>query len=269
MSYTVRIVSSTLYGVSTPESQRPGGEPIWTRPEPGARKPRFTREQIAAAAMAVADAEGVDAVTMRRVADALGAGTMTLYHYVRSKDELIALVVDQMMGELLIPDDEMPDDWREAFAAIGRRSREAFRRHGWIHEMIAKARPEDAQVGGNGLRHFEQSLRAAALTGLPADAQLELLTFVDDYVFGYSMRERGEQLAGPTEETEHIYAAIFDYIEEQLRTGEFPHVEALVAGRSPREFFEETLSGFMAEERFERGLERILDGIAREIERRG
>src|SRR5205823_341014 len=103
---------------------------------------------IAAAAMAVADAEGVDAVTMRRVADELGAGTMTLYHYVRSKDELIALVVDQMMGELLIPDDEMPDDWREAFAAIGRRSREAFRRHVWIHEMIAKARPEDAQVGG-------------------------------------------------------------------------------------------------------------------------
>src|SRR5919199_3069026 len=104
----VRIISSTMYDVSRGEPAKPPPGPIWTRPEPGQRKPRFTREQLAAAALAIADEEGLDAVTMRRVADALGAGTMTLYHYVQSKDELLILMADAMMGELLVPDGEMP-----------------------------------------------------------------------------------------------------------------------------------------------------------------
>src|SRR5262249_21982259 len=88
--------------------------PIWARPEPGSRRPRFTREQIAAAALAIADAEGMEAVSMRRVAADLGAGTMTLYHYVRTKDELIALMDDAIVGEVLLPDDELPRGWRAA-----------------------------------------------------------------------------------------------------------------------------------------------------------
>src|SRR6185436_15098966 len=96
---------------------------IWERPEPGARRPRYTREQIARTALAIADAEGFEAVSMRRVASELGAGTMTLYHYVRNKDELIELMDDAMMSELIVPDDEMPSDWREALTAIARRSR--------------------------------------------------------------------------------------------------------------------------------------------------
>src|SRR5262245_27967501 len=65
---------------------------VWTRPEPGSRKPRFNRDEIAAAAVRIADAEGLEALSMRRLAVELDAGTMTLYHYVRTKDELLALV---------------------------------------------------------------------------------------------------------------------------------------------------------------------------------
>jgi AcrR family transcriptional regulator len=259
-----------MYGVSREESKKPATGPIWTRPEPGRRKPRFTREQIAAAAMAIADAEGLDALTMRRVAEELGAGTMTIYHYVRSKDDLIALVLDQMIGELLIPDGEMPGDWRDAFTAIARRSRAAFGNHVWIHELMARSRPEDAQIGSNGLRHFEQSLGAAALTGVSPEDQLELLAFVDDYVFGYCLREREEQLSGPgAEGAAEIYEAISDYVADQVSTGEFPRVEALLAGRSPLEFLEETYISLGKEDRFERGLRRVLDGIALDLERRG
>jgi len=256
-----------MYGVSSAESKKPAADSIWGRPEPGARKPRFTRDQIAAAAMAIADAEGLDAVTMRRVAEALGAGTMTLYHYVRSKDELSLLVMDRMMSELLIPDEEMPNDWRAAFAAIARRSHEGFRRHPWIHEVIVKAGPEDAQVGHNGLRHFEQSLQAASLTGLPRELQLEILSFVDEYVFGYSIRERGEERAGFGPETEAIYDDVAKYVEDQLKTGEFPYIEKLLSGRDPREFIQDTYTHFEGDDRFERGLQRVLDGIALEIER--
>ena len=247
-------------------SSEAGSGPIWTRPEPGARKPRFTRDQLAEAAMSIADTEGIEAVTMRRVAQELGAGTMTLYHYVRSKADLIALVLDRMMGELLVPEDEMPGDWREAFAALARRSRQAFRAHHWIHEVMVRAEPEDAQIGSNGLRHFEQSLHVASLTGLPPDDQLELIAFLDDYVFGHSLREREEELSQSHGE-EHI-EAISAYVTEQLKTGRFPRVEALLAGRSPRAFMEETIERFAGEDRFERGLQRVLDGIALELDRR-
>ena len=97
-------------------------EPIWARAEPGTRKPRYTREQIAAAALAVADSEGIDAVSMRRVAQELGAGTMTLYHYVRTKSDLLDLMDDSIMAEVLVPDDELSSNWREALTAIAKRS---------------------------------------------------------------------------------------------------------------------------------------------------
>jgi len=152
----------------------------------------------------------------------------------------------------------MPDDWRDAFTAIARRSREAFRKHGWIHEVMARADPADAQIGNNGLRHFEQSLQAGALTGLLPEDQLEILSFVDDYVFGYSLREREEQLSGAYAD-EHA-EAISGYIEEQLGTGEFPHVRALLGDRSPREFLRETLDRFLTEDRFERACDACSTG---------
>ena len=86
-----------------------GALDLWTRPSP-ARRPRFTRDEIAATAMRIADTEGFDAVSMRRLAAELDAGTMTLYHYVRTKDELLTLVIDAVMGEVVLgPDEPMPD----------------------------------------------------------------------------------------------------------------------------------------------------------------
>ena len=81
---------------------------IWARPGPGARKPRFSREQIAAAALAIADTEGFDAVSIRRVAAELGAGTMSLYRYISAKADLVALMDDAIMGESLVPDGQLP-----------------------------------------------------------------------------------------------------------------------------------------------------------------
>ena len=95
---------------------------MWARPQPPRRQPRYTREEIAATALRIADAEGIDAVSMRRVAAELGAGTMTLYHYVRTKDDLLALVSDAVVGENIVPAHELPDDWREALSAIARRT---------------------------------------------------------------------------------------------------------------------------------------------------
>jgi AcrR family transcriptional regulator len=96
-----------MYGMSSSISGRP---------------PRFTRERLAQVAFEIADREGFGAVSMRRVAQELGAGTMTLYGYVRTKDELVALMDDHLMGELLVSEDELARPWREALTAVLRRT---------------------------------------------------------------------------------------------------------------------------------------------------
>jgi AcrR family transcriptional regulator len=235
-------------------------DPIWARPGPGERRPAYTREQIAAAAMRIADAEGTDAVTMRRVATELGAGTMTLYHYVANKQELLALMDDAMMGELLVPDDELGDDWREAIAEIARRSYGVFKRHPWLVEHLGDE--DDPGPGGpNAMRHFEQSLKAAALAGLEDFDRLDLVGFVDDYVFGHVMRAR------ETRQSEEHIAAMLDYLEAELATGEYPHIAEL-AGDDIRGNFERFAKIAADETRFERGLQRLLDGIELDLRRR-
>jgi len=236
------------------EAEQAAG-PIWARPEPGARRARFTREQIAEAALAIADSEGFDAVSMRRVASELGAGTMTLYHYVRTKDELVVLMDDAIMGELLIPDGEMPSDWREALTLIARRTRDALARHPWTLEVMG-----DAQLGPNGIRHMEQSVAAVAQLDVDDVTRFEIITLVDDFVFGYAVRNR---LPGRDPEAmEKWLERASAYVDEQVATGEFPHITAIMPEGGMAAFWEQLHEADFEDGRFERGLKRLLDGIA-------
>jgi AcrR family transcriptional regulator len=237
------------------------GEPIWTQRPPRARRPRYTREQIADAALRIADAEGFDAVSMRRVASELGAGTMTLYHYVRTKDDLRALMDDAVMGELIIPEGELPDDWRAALTEIAHRSRNAFRRHPW---MMGQRGESQSEGGPNGMRHFEQSLAAVAGTGLDLERRLEIIAMVDDYVYGFAMRESGVEEARLLED---VPAAIVEYLEAQLATGDYPHIAEMFGGDDTADAFRRMLAALFDEKRFDRGLDRLMDGIALDIER--
>ena len=119
---------------------------VWFRQEPTSRRPAHTRADIARAAVEIADSEGFDAVSMRRVAQRLGAGTMTLYHYVRNKDELITLMSDAVMAEVVVPEGELSDDWRAALTQIANRTRDAFAAHHWIFERMGDgaSRPRTA-----------------------------------------------------------------------------------------------------------------------------
>lgn len=236
------------------------------RPEPGARRARFTRDQIAATALAIADRDGIDAVSMRRVAAELGAGTMTLYHYVETKDDLFALMDDAIMGEVLVPAGELPlDDWREAMALIARSSHRTFLRHRWALDGL-----RGVPFGPNGMRHFEQSLAAAEATGLPPQERMTVLATVDDYVFGFVLRQLLDSPERVTEEDEGGEAAIFDYLNRKIDDGDFPAMARLLgegdaADRMQRwSEISATWDG-----RFEHGLQLLLDGIALDLERRG
>jgi AcrR family transcriptional regulator len=251
-----------MYDVSSPKDPTP----IWARPAPGERKPAHTREQIAEAALRIADREGYDAVTMRRVASELGAGTMTLYHYVGNKDELASLMDDALMGQLLVPDDELADDWREGMAQIARQSYECFKRHPWLIEHLGDE-DERGPGGPNAMRHFEQSLEVAARAGLGVFERFELVGLVDDYVFGHAMRANGIRDATAADRDEDHLAAMIAYLQAQLATGEFPHI-AEIAGDDIRANFERFGEVANDEGRFERGLQRLLDGIELWLRRR-
>jgi AcrR family transcriptional regulator len=226
---------------------------VWTRDEPG-RRPRFRREEIAEAAVRIADAEGLDAVSMRRLAAELGAGTMTLYHYVRTKDEVMTLVNDAVMGEVVVPEDEpMPSDWREAVTIVAKRSRDVFRRHPWILDIT-----DDPPLGPNFVRHFDQSLQAVSTFPGTLAEKLDVVHAVDEYVLGYCVHERAN-----LHEDAFATQQLIDYLEELIASGDYPSLSELVADRTVADVISEINAHATQPERFERNLACLLDGFER------
>ena len=258
-------------------SSRPDGGLIWVRPEPGVRKPRFSRDKIAAAALEIADTEGFEAVSMRRIATELGAATMTLYNYVRTKDDLVALMHDAIMGEVIIPAGELPAAWREAVTLIAGRVRHALVRHPWALGAL-----QEAQPGPNAMRRFEQFLAAVSGGELSTAQKFDLLTVVNAYVFGNALitvesRRRAEDAAADPALVEEM----FSFAATQLASGEFPHTAKLMAeggpgtapssgaargsdsdgGHDSRANAGPPMDEQGLDEQFQRGLDALLDGL--------
>jgi AcrR family transcriptional regulator len=247
--------------LGTPSKRKTRG-PIWARPAPGVRQPRFTRDQIAAAAIAIADEDGFPEVSMRRVAERIGAGTMTLYHYVRTKADLLALMEDALMAEWLVPAAEMPRDWRAAMTAIARRARDAMARHPWaLHSM------QGARMGPNVLRHVEQSMAAISEAPLPMEVRFELIAVVDDFVFGRALRA-ADSIDDPFADPRAV-RALDKLVGDYLKTGEFPHIAAFVGAESPAQAFQRAGAAMNDERCFEFGIQAILDGAERRSQARG
>ena len=151
-----------------------------------ARTARCRARRSSRVAIEVADAEGLEAVSMRRIARDLRAGAMSLYHYFDSRDELLELMGDTVAEEMLVP--SLPPDWRPALEAIAQRSRAMFLRHPWLLATLH----EQPLVTPNLLRHIEQSAQSVSgLTGVDPDLLTGIVTAVDDYTIGYTMRELG------------------------------------------------------------------------------
>ena len=177
-------------------------------------KALLSRESIAAAALRIADAEGFQAVSMRRVGQQLNVGTMSLYYYVKTKDDLISVMDDALMSEALLI--TVPKNWKQAITEIATRTHSLFLRHPWALVSMQSAPP-----GINAMRHMEQCLEALAETSMTAKQKLTLLAIVDDFVFGHALREAASEKVVDTE-----FAAA------QLATGNFPRIaEAFDGGR--------------------------------------
>ena len=159
---------------------------------------------------------------MRRIAADLDAGTMTLYHYVRTKDELLPLVVDAVMGEVVIPDAvPFPTDWRAAITLIARAI--ARRAHPSPVDPRHHRRPAVWSRTRAPLRPIAAGRRVARF---PLDEKFDIVNMVDAYVFGFCLHERNNVREGHRDPFDR---AMVDYTNDLIATGDYPQLSALVS----------------------------------------
>ncbi|PWI08685.1 regulator [Streptomyces sp. NWU339] len=230
------------------EADAPGVDPqqFWLgsdRPRRG-RKPAYSREAITAAAVALADAEGLEAVTMRKVAAQVGAGVMSLYSYAPDKETLLNLMVDHVSGELPTTD-TLTGDWRADLKAVAHLQRALMLRHPWLPAALSTHRTP----GPHTLAFLERALTALRPTGLDGAAKLEVFAQLTAFVAGHTAHEIAQATASRSPDRA---AAEARYLAAVAADGRHPELaEALSSPGRP----------LAPEATFTRFLNRLIDGL--------
>ncbi|MFD7836404.1 TetR/AcrR family transcriptional regulator C-terminal domain-containing protein [Streptomyces sp. NPDC059761] len=226
----------------------PGVDPLqlWLgsdQPRRG-RKPAYSREAITAAAVALADAEGLEAVTMRKVAAQVGAGVMSLYSYAPDKETLLNLMVDHVSGELPTAH-PLTGDWRADLKAIARLQRAHMLRHPWLPAALTTRRVP----GPHTLAFLERALVALRPAGLDGAAKLEIFAQLTAFVAGHVAYEIAQ---AATSHSPDRAAAEARYLAAVAADGHHPELaEALSAPGGP----------LAPDATFTRFLNRLVDGL--------
>lgn len=218
-------------------------------PPPRPRGPEVTRTQVVRTAMAIADAEGSAALSMRRVGTELGVATMSLYRHVPSKDDLVAHMIDAAFADHPFAG-PAPAEPRAAIEAAARKLWEIFRRHPWCAPMMSLTRP---QVTPNVIRYAEWVMGALSRAGLGSTRILLVHVTVFSHVRGLATSLEPE--AAAQQETGMSYDEYIDTQDATLRSlaDDFPTFQAVAS-----------VSDFDLDldELFEFGLTGLLDGLA-------
>lgn len=229
---------------------------VWERPEPPERPALspLSRDRIVAAAVTLADAEGLEAVSIRKVAAALDAGPMRLYRYVDTKEELLDLMVDAVYAEIPAP---AGPTWREAVRSAARGVRGAALAHEWFADLLG-GRP---RFGPAALAYANAQLAAIrSAPGVPdIDTAMRIAEALALVLTGAVRKEvaerRAERASGQSER--QWQAATGPYMERMLATGRYDTLAEAVRDASHLD----------AAEVFELGLDFLLDGIEANLKR--
>jgi AcrR family transcriptional regulator len=222
-------------------------------------RPGLSVDKVVAAAVELADAEGLTALSMRRVADRLGVGTMSLYTYVPAKAELLDLMLDTVLAEEARPDGAA-GGWRAGLELRAREDWALFHRHPWILQIT----PSRSLLGPNETDLFEATLRAVDGIGLSGTEMVLVVNLVADYTRGAADTAVGaaqaERRTGISdEEWWKAREPLFDKYYDPDRFPTVTRVAAAGAFDQPSREGEYTVA--WARESFEFGLRRLLDGI--------
>jgi AcrR family transcriptional regulator len=219
---------------------------VWERPEPPQRPSPapLSRERIVRAAIRLADADGLAAVSLRKVAAELDAGPMRLYGYLATKEELLDLMLDAVQAEIR----PTGANWREVLRSLAESTRQAVLRHEWLADLHG-GRPS---LGPNALARRESVI--AALAGVDRDLVFPVIGAVDAYAIGTVRREIAERRAERSSgmDKREWQRANGPYLDRAFAAGHHPALADVVRNAAHH----------TPEHTFALGLDFVLDGIA-------
>jgi AcrR family transcriptional regulator len=212
---------------------------------PGPGRARLSRERVLRAAVLLADAGGLESLTMRRLGEELGVEAMSLYKHVANKDDLLDGMVDVVFGEIELPGEGA--DWRTAMRARAVSARAALTRHPWATALMQSRTAPGAAT----LRHHDSVIGTLRGAGFSIVLTAHAFSAIDAYVYGFALQERSLPFE-TAEQAEEVGRQMF----ARMPAGEFPHLTELTVEHI-------LLPGYDYGEEFEYGLDLVLDGLER------
>jgi AcrR family transcriptional regulator len=191
------------------------------------RRSPLDRTRIVRAALRVADADGLAGLTMRRVATELGTGAMSLYRHVPGKEALVSLMIDEALGEDVLPD-QPSGDWRGDLRTVASMMWDFIQRHPWYPEAVMERPP----ITPRGLAAFEFALSILDDTGLPPNERVVIVATVTSTVINAAQNAAAEARARSRFRVtdEEIVSSVSAFLGPILERGEYPRLrEALTS----------------------------------------
>jgi AcrR family transcriptional regulator len=226
---------------------------VWTRPRRGREQPALSQDQIVSEAIALLDAEGIEALSMRKLGTRLDAGATSLYRHVANRDELIELVVDAVYGEIQVPAATDPAAWRESVAVCAHSVRSMILRHPWIASMLGQVGL--SYLGPNVASLNNRMLAMFVTAGFVITEADQALTTVVAYVIGISISEAAwlTVLARSGRDEQDWHERLQPSIEQATQS--FPQLHEQITAQAGQDVRQ------AREDNFNYGLDRILDGL--------
>lgn len=209
---------------------------------------RLSRERVLEAANAIADSHGLVGLTMRSLARELGVQPMSLYHHVANKEEILDGLVDVVFTQIDFPADDL--DWKRAMRERADSARTVLRRHPWAIGLVESR----TTPGLATLQHHDAVIGNLRRAGFSVPMAAHAFALLDSYTYGFALQEANLPFNG--ENVAEVANAMIDQIPSDM----FPHLAEMAAEHVTRQ-------GYDFGDEFGFGLELILDGLERALQR--
>ena len=206
----------------------------------------LSRDRVLRAAVDLADREGINALSMRKLGQEVGVEAMSLYNHVRNKEELLNGMIDIVFGEIDLPAADA--EWSAAMRQRAISARQALKRHPWaIGLMESRAQPGPAT-----LRHHDSVLRNLRTAGFSVELAAHAYSVLDSYIYGFTLNE----LTLPFDNSPEKVAEVAGNIMREMPAGEYPYLTEMAVEHAMK-------PGYDYGNEFEFGLNLILEGLKR------